>query len=334
MAKITQFPFVRHLRGNATTYSECLTRGRRTHAGVGAGFWFRPLTAAISEVPVDDREQEALVRIRTSDLQEVTAPATVTYRFAEPAQAAGRVDFSIDPRTGCWVENPLETVGGMIHGATAAAVAGGLNGRPLREVLSLDLGDVADATVVRLRADARLMAIGIEVIGVRFALLRPEPEVERALQLPAREQVQQEADRATFERRALAVEKEAAIGENELANQIELAKRREQLIAQNGANARREAEDDAAADAVRVRAEASRGTALAQAKAEAARALGEAEADAEAARLDAYRDAGRDLMLSLALRELAANLPKVEQLVLTPDLLTGLLGRLTSGERV
>ncbi|NHB84608.1 hypothetical protein G7085_08285 [Tessaracoccus sp. HDW20] len=333
MAKITRFPFVRHLRGTATTYTECLTKGRRTQAGVGAGFWFRPLTAAISEVPVDDREQEALVRIRTSDLQEVTAPATVTYRFAEPSQAAARVDFSIDPTNGRWLESPLETVGAMIHGATGAAVTGTLSGRPLREVLSLDVAGIADGAIARLRADERLTAIGVEVIGVRFSLLRPEPEVERALQLPAREQVQQEADRATFERRALAVEKEAAIGENELANQIELARRQEQLIAQNGANARREAEDAAVADAVRVRAEASRAATLSQTKADATRVLGEAEADAEAARLDAYREASRDVLLALALRELAANLPKVESLVLTPDLITGMLGRLTAGGR-
>ena len=55
--------------------------------------------------------------------------------------------------------------------------------------------------------------------------MRPEPDVERALQTPARELVQQEADRATFERRALAVDSERAIAENELANQIELATR-------------------------------------------------------------------------------------------------------------
>ena len=42
------------------------------------------------------------------------------------------------------------------------------------------------------------------------------------MQTPAREAIQQDAERATFERRALAVEKEAAIGENELANQVEL----------------------------------------------------------------------------------------------------------------
>lgn len=329
MATITRFPFVRHLRGSATTHIERLVNGRLHDAGIGAAFWFRPLSASISEIPVDDREQEALVRVRTSDLQEVTAPATITYRFASPATAAARVDFSIDLGTGAWRERPLETVGAMINGATVAAVTAVLAGASLRDVLARDTAALADLALGSLRADERLAAIGVEVIGIRFALLRPEPEMERALQLPARELVQQEADKATFERRAHAVEREAAIGENELANQIELARRQEQLIAQKGANARREAKDAAEADAVRVQAEASRSATLAEATAGSTRLLGAAEADAEAAKLVAYREAGRDVLIGLALRELAANLPNVDQLVLTPDLLTGVLGRLT-----
>ena len=63
--------------------------------------------------------------------------------------------------------------------------------------------------------------------------------------------MQQEADRATFERRAVAVERERAIGENELQTQIELARREEQLVAQRGANARREAEEEAEREAER-----------------------------------------------------------------------------------
>lgn len=333
MATITRFPLVRHLRGTATTHIECLANGRRREAGVGAAFWFRPMTAAISEIPIDDREQEALVRVRTSDLQEVTAPATITYRFAAPAQAAARVDFSIDLGNGTWLENPLETVGAMINGAATTAVTATLTGLSLREVLTLDASYLEIHTLAGLRGDERLVAIGVEVIGIRFSLLRPEPEVERALQMPAREQVQQEADRATFERRALAVEREAAIGENELANQIELARRQEQLIAQKGANSKREAEDAAQADEVRVHAEAGRSATLAKAKAEATRVLGAAEAEAEAAKLAAYQEADRDVLIGLALRELAANLPQIDQLVLTPDLLTGMLGRLTGAHQ-
>ncbi len=128
------------------------------------------------------------------------------------------------------------------------------------------------------------------MIDVRVVAIRPEPEVEKALQTPAREQVQQEADRATFERRALAVERERAIGENELQNQIELARREEQLVAQRGANARRAGRGAAAADRIETEAQAAREERLTQAQAEARRALGEADAAAEAARLAAYRD--------------------------------------------
>ena len=106
--------------------------------------------------------------------------------------------------------------------------------------------------------------------------------MEKALQTPTREQVQQEADRATFERRALAVERERAIGENELQTQIELARREEQLVAQRGANARRQAEEAAAADRIETEARPAATERLAEAQADGDRAVGEAEAAAEA----------------------------------------------------
>ena len=93
---------------------------------------------------------------------------------------------------------------------------------------------------------------------MRVVAIRPEPEVEKALQTPTREQVQQDADRATYERRALAVERERAISENEMQSQIELARREEELVGQRGANARRQAEEAAAADRIAIEAEARR----------------------------------------------------------------------------
>ena len=66
-------------------------------SAAGASFWFRPLTAAISEVPIDDREQELLVRVRTADLQEVNVPGTVTLPVRTTrASPPSRVDFSVD----------------------------------------------------------------------------------------------------------------------------------------------------------------------------------------------------------------------------------------------
>jgi regulator of protease activity HflC (stomatin/prohibitin superfamily) len=331
MATISTYPFVTHLRSTATMHVLHRSRGRIRHDGPGAAFWFRPMSAAISEVPVDDREQPVLITVRTADLQQVSAPGTVTYRFVDPALAATHVDFSVGLTTGAWAETPLETVGSAIHGATAAAVTQALAGRDLRAALTTDPAWLAATVHTALAADERLTSTGLAVVGVRFAVLRAEPDVERALQTPAREAIQQEADKATFERRAVAVEREAAIGQNELANQIDLAARAEQLIAQKGTNARREAQEQAAAGAIATAAEAARTTELAQARAEADQVVGAAAAETERAKLAAYTGMPRDLLLALAAREAAAALPAIDQLVITPDLLSSLLGRLAGG---
>jgi len=331
MATISTYPFVTHLRSTATMHVLHRSRGRLRHTGPGAAFWFRPMSAAISEVPVDDREQPVLITVRTADLQQVSAPGTVTYRFVDPALAATHVDFSVQLKTGAWAETPLETVGSAIHGATAAAVTQALVGSDLRTALTTDPAWLAATVRAALAADERLTSTGLAVVGVRFAVLRAEPDVERALQTPAREAIQQEADKATFERRAVAVEREAAIGQNELANQIDLAARAEQLIAQKGTNARREAQEKAAAGAIATAAEAARTTQLAQAQAEADQVVGAAAAETERAKLAAYTGMPRDLLLALAAREAAASLPQIDQLVITPDLLSWLLGRLAGG---
>lgn len=72
--------------------------------------------------------------------------------------------------------------------------------------------------------------MGLDIVAVRVGAVKPIADVEKALQIPVREAIQQEADVATFRRRAEAVEKERAIQENELQNQIELARREANLI--------------------------------------------------------------------------------------------------------
>ena len=179
-----------------------------------------------------------------------------------------------------------------------------------------------------LAGEPRLPATGIDVVAVRVVAIRPEAEVERALRTPAREQIQQEADRATYERRAVAVERERTIAENELASQIELARREEQLVEQRGTNTRREAEEHAAADGVRAEAEAARTVRLARAEAEAAREVGAARAEAQAAWLRVHGEVDASTLHALAATRAAENLPRIDSLTLSPDVLTGLLAKL------
>ncbi|MFI1002654.1 SPFH domain-containing protein [Streptomyces galbus] len=364
MADITRRLGWRHLRGAPTAHVRHHRSGRLVHDGPGLSFWYRSLTAALSEVPVDDRELAMTFRARTADFQDVAVQATVTYRIGDPALAAARLDFSIDPDTGIWRGAPLEQLGTLLTETAQQHALAVLARTPLASALVDGVGAVRDRIAAGLAAEPRLPATGIEVVAVRVVALRPEPEVERALRTPAREQIQQEADRATYERRAVAVERERAIAENELASKIELARREERLVEQRGTNTRREAEEGAAADKVRAEAEASRAVRLAEAEAarqvaladaeaqrterlaqaeatrtarlaraeaEAAREVGEARAQAQAAWLRVHADVDVAVLHALTGTRLAENLPHIDSVTVSPDVLTGLLSRLAGG---
>lgn len=333
MADIQTYPLVRHLRGTPTGHILHLRAGKLVHDGTGLSFWFRPLSAVLSEVPVDDRELPLLIHARTADFQNVTVQATVAFRITDPTIAASRLDFSIDPDGGTWRANPLEAIGALLTELAQQHTLDLLAALPLLEALNATAA-VRDRVQTGLDTDPRLRDTGLAIVGVRVVAVRPEPEVERALQTPTREGVQQDADKAMFERRAIAVERERAISENELQSQIELAIREEHLVTQRGQNERRRAEETAAAGTIETTAKAERERTLAASRADATRLVGLADADAETAKLLAYRDLDTQTLLALALRELAGQLPQIGTLNLTPDLLTTALGKLTAAAAV
>jgi regulator of protease activity HflC (stomatin/prohibitin superfamily) len=328
MADITRYPMTSHLRGTPTQYVRHQRRGGVAHEGVGQSFFFRPLSAVLSEVPVDDRELAVLFHARTADFQDLAVQASVTFRVADPVTACTRIDFALDPQTGRWRGTPLDQLAGLLTETAQQQVLGLIAASPLAAVLADGVGQVRDRILSGLTADGRLAETGIAVIGVRVVAIRPEPDVEKALRTPAREQIQQEADRATYERRAVAVQRERAIAENELENQIELARREAELIRQKGANARRQAEEEAAASGIQAAAKADGELTLARARAAGTQAVGEAKAAAEAAHVRAYEQLPPVTVVALALQDLAGQLPQIGSLVISPDLLAPALARL------
>jgi hypothetical protein len=117
----------------------------------------------------------------------------------------------------------------------------------------------------------------------------------------------------------MAVEKERAIAENELQNRIELARREEELIAQQGQNSQHEAREEAEAARIRADAAAQRSRTAAEARAAGIREIEKARVDSDAERMEIYRDLPSQVMLGLAARELAGNLRSIEHLNLGGD---------------
>lgn len=342
MAELTRMLFWRHLRSEASNHVIHTRHGQTVRSLRGASFWFLPLSASIAELPLDDQDLPLMVSARTQDFQTVTTMGVVTWRVEDPERLASRVDFAIDLTTGQWVKQPLEQLHTLLSELAQQVATAYLASVPLSDALVEGVSQLRNLILSAMQADRTLADMGLLITSVRIAAIRPDAEVERALQTPTREAIQQEADRATYERRALAVERERAIAENELQNQIELARRESDLIAERGANEKRRLTEEAEALRIEVvaanertglqaAAEAERTRVAAEAEAERIRQVERARNEAELARVAIYRDLPSHVLLGIAAHHLADNLPSIEHLTLSPDLLSPALQRLAHG---
>lgn len=332
MAHISRFGWFDHLRAQPNQYILHYRKGKLVAEGAGLAYWFNPLTAAVAMVPVEDCEATYLHNERTRDLQEVSVQIVINYRFARPYLAASRLNFSLDLRSGVWVEQPLEKLVAFWSSRTLGPTREYLAGVTLGEAISQGAQRVSDAVRMALAGDDQIASMGLAVVGVQVVSVAPTAELEKALQTPTREALQQKADEAVFARRALAVEKERAIRENELATQIELARRNEALIEQNGANKMREVRQVAEAERAKAEAQAQRETLLAEAeagqarikaegKAAAIRLTEDAIAEGDRKRVEVWEKASGRTLMGLALQELAKHIQEIGHLNITPNLL-------------
>lgn len=361
MSEIRRFPFLRHLRSEPSTHVMVYRRGELVREGRGLTAWFRPMTTGLAEVPIDDREMHFVFHGRSADFQDVTVQGVITYRVTDPGLLAKRVDFTIDLATGGYLKQPIERLELMVSQLAQQFAWAYIAGTPVRHALTEGTEALRTEITTGLQADKVLEEMGLTLVSVRISSIQPTADLERALEAPMREKIQQEADEAGFERRALAVENERAIQENELKNRIELARREEELITQKGQNSRREAREEAEAKKIEVAAAASRSRVqsvasgdeikvmaaaeadqirlLAAAEAESQRLAGAAEAEsleaieaarvaAEKERLEAYGSLPPTILFGLAARELGKNLKQIDHLNLSPEALTPYLARL------
>jgi regulator of protease activity HflC (stomatin/prohibitin superfamily) len=363
MANVTRFWILRHLRAEPNQFILHYKGGKVVRSGAGIAYWFNPLSAAVAQVPVEDNETTFVLNERSSDFQEVSVQCTVVFRVADHGRAASRVNFAISLETGAWLERPIERLASLWSQKSLEPVRSYISSVPVVDAVRLGAEKIRASLDELLRKDAEIAAIGLELVTVQITRVAPTAELEKALQTPTRESLQQKADEAMFSRRALAVEKERAIKENELATEVELARRQAQLIEQKGANQRLDIQQAAANERTRIEAEVERLALVARAETERLQivetAAGErnrlnaenyardilrrgvgdtesrklwdnAEVLKEAARIALWKDTPQRVAAAFAMQTAASKLDKVNHLNITPDMLRGVLDEIVA----
>ncbi len=133
----------------------------------------------------------------------------------------------------------------------------------IRSILFVPPSMLASDLMSRMQAARTQMALVIDEYGGTDGLVSHEDIVEMVV---GDIDDEHDKDEAMFSRRAMAVEKERAIKENELATEVELARRQAQLIEQKGANQRLDIQQASANERTRIEAEIERQALVVQAE--------------------------------------------------------------------
>src|SRR4030095_16915429 len=115
------------------------------------------------------------------------------------------------PRKGNWLKQPLEKITLLLTQLAQEHAMAFVQTTALREVLASGHERLRALIEQALGPASLLTDMGLVVVTVRISSIQPSADLERSLEAPTRERIQEEADEAAFRRRAQAVDKERAI---------------------------------------------------------------------------------------------------------------------------
>jgi regulator of protease activity HflC (stomatin/prohibitin superfamily) len=280
-----------YFKAEPTDYILAYSNGAATRQGVGQAFWYWEPSTSIVRIPIATTDALFVLNEITRDFQSVTVQGQVTYRITEPERLARLLNFTIDPRTRQYRSDDPTKLQQRIINLVQMHTRQNLSQLGLEEALR-SADTLARGVLNAVQEEPALTELGVACLSLFFTAIRPAPDVAKALEAEQREALQKRADEAIYSRRAEAVAQERKIKQNELSTTIELEQRREELVALQGANSRKQAEIDAANNRVL---------------------------------LAPFMEMPAQQLVALALRDMGLNAGKIGNLTITSEILESLL---------
>ncbi len=312
---------IRFVKVAPTTYVMVFRGGKIVREGVGLSFFYFGPFSEIVQVPIASTDVPFVFNEASSDFQEVTIQGQLTYRIDDPKTVASLLDFSVKPNGQYRSDDPEKLRDRLTHVAQILTRSFTQH-RTLGELLASS-DELVKYVSSGLQGSDAVKQLGLSVLSFSVLSIKGTPEMTKALQAEAREQLLRKADEAIFERRNQAVDLERRIKENELNTEIAVEQKR------------RAVRETKMAAEIAVEEQRS---ALVDKKVENERKEAAARGDALRATLGPLKDVDwRTLvaassgasnprsLIAMAFRDLADGAHKIGTLNITPDLLSQLL---------
>lgn len=331
---------INYIKVNPTSYVIHYRGGKKSRAGAGLSFFYYKPTSSIVIVPVGSYDVPFIFNELSQDFQPLTVQGELTYRIHNPELVASLLNYTVDGVANRYISDDPQKLAQRLINLLQVLVRAEVQQLPLKNVIH---ASQTIATTVReaiMQSDS-LKALGVEVMALVIQAIKPVPEVARALESEAREDLMRRADQAIYDRRNASVEQERRIKENELNTEIAVEEKKRQIretkVEADLAVEGKEQEVRKLQLNGQIALEKDRKEFVAT-QAENARAEADVQAYALEASLRAFHDLSPEvlqmlavqntdprLMVSLALKEIAQNANKIGNLNISPELMTMLM---------
>ena len=279
---------INYYKGEPNAYVLSHRNGELIKHGAGINFWYLPRTTTIATIPISSQDSPFIFNETTANYQEISIQGNLTYRLADPEELAKRLDFTVHPKTKRYLSEDPEHLIERLVNSVQAHLRSEINSLGLEEALTT-IKDLAKKVENEIRNSNELKDLSIELEGLHFTSVKATPEMQKALEADYRESLHKRADQAIYARRKSAVDEERKIRESEMNTDVELENRRKDLVDMQARNSL---------------------------------TLAEADAKAEELKLEPYGELPPQALVGLALKEWAANAGRIDNLSITPDLLS------------
>jgi hypothetical protein len=311
----------RYLKAAPTTYVIHFVGGKVRREGAGLSFFYYAPKAEIVKVPLSTTDVPFVFNEVTADFQDASIQGELTYRITDAKRAASLLSFSVDAHGRYLSDDPTKLNDRLIHAAQISA-------RSFTQRMKLrDLLVNSDALINEMLAGVQQSPVvgmlGLEVLHLSILAIKGTPEMSKAFQAEAREELLRKADEAIYARRNAAVELERTIKENELNTEIAVEQKKRNV--RETQMAAEIAVEDQRAALVDRRVENERKEADARAHALEVTLGPLKDVDWRTLMAASAGAADTKLMIAMAFRELAENAGKIGELNISPELLAGLL---------
>jgi hypothetical protein len=312
---------VRFVKVPPTAYVLQYRSGKIVREGAGLSFFYFAPNSVLVKVPVASADVPFVFNEMTADFQDATIQGELTYRVSDPKRIASLLDFSVDAFGHYRSNDPEKLNDRLVH--AAQILARSFTQRHSLGELLVSSDRLVQEMIEGLKGCETATMLGIGVLALSILSIKSTPEMAKALQADAREQLLRKADEAVFVRRNAAVELERKIKESELNTEIVVEQKKRQIR-------ETQMEADIAVEEQR--------SLLVDRRVENQAKEAEAQGRALQATLAPLKDMDwrtlmaassgaltPKLMVAMAFRDLADNAGKIGNLNISPDLLNALL---------